>query len=170
MAIDKTFPASRYSQVPNASSNPPKTTSATNGETSENPPPDLSNRAVPLEPANQTAAGDTQHPTTSVKDNKTQKSRGLQPEPQSSDASQSSTPTNTNLTIMLKLDAQIEKYQGYWESLSSHIKFRAKPMQNITPIKHDFHFERASCSYASSYPQLPLSSHTPKFPANFHSL
>jgi len=161
-AVDKTVPASNNPPVPNATSN---TSSVTTGQTSENPPPDPSNQpdpsnpAVPSVPPNPNTSGDTDHQNSSGNDN------GTQGEPQPSNASQSSTPTNTNLTVLLNLDARIEiitmqqnenktkanwqKYQAYWASLSSHIKFRAESMQNITPIKHDFHFQRTSCSYAS---------------------
>ncbi|KNZ50878.1 hypothetical protein VP01_4198g1 [Puccinia sorghi] len=125
--IDKTVTASKNSQVPNANSNPPDTLYSITGETSGNllpepaNQPDPSNQAEPLWP----------------------------PTSQPPNASHSSIPTNTNLTIMLNLDAQIEimamqqnekktkanwqKYQGYWESLSSHIKFQAELMKNISP-------------------------------------
>ncbi|KNZ63661.1 hypothetical protein VP01_1117g11 [Puccinia sorghi] len=63
--------------------------------------------------------------------------------------------------------ANWQKYQTYWESLSSHIKFWAKSMQHITPIRHYFHSECASCSYAlwikkiSSLEQQKAPTHNP---------
>ncbi|KNZ48019.1 hypothetical protein VP01_596g4 [Puccinia sorghi] len=112
--IDKTVTASNDSQVPNTNSNPPDTLSSTTRQTSGNPPPepanqpDLSNQAEPSEPPNPNTSGDTDHQPTSGNDNKTQKDSGPQPAPQPPNAIQSSIPTNTNLTIMPNLDAQIE--------------------------------------------------------------
>ncbi|KNZ52770.1 uncharacterized protein VP01_3453g4 [Puccinia sorghi] len=44
--------------------------------------------------------------------------------------------------------ANWKQYQTYRESLSSHIKLQAESLQNVSPIKPDFHFQRASCCYA----------------------
>ena len=164
-AVNKTVPVSHNSQVPDATSNPSNTSSAPTGHTSGNPPPEPTNTAAPSEPLNPNTLAETDQPNTSETANNSHPAPGPQQAPQQSHASQSSTPTNTNLTIIQNVDARIEvitmqqnenrgranwqQYRTYWESLSCHIKFRAESMQNVSPIQPDSHFQRASCSYAS---------------------
>lgn len=165
-----TIPSSNDSNEPNAHHNPPNSSSATTGQTSDKPPPnpsnqpDPSNQAAPSGPSNPNTSVQTDQQPSSGNNNQTQPAPGPQPAPQQFNTSHSSTPTNTQLTIILNIDAQIEvitmqqnenrgranwqQYQTYWECLSSHIKLWAESLQHVSPIKPDFHFQRASCSYA----------------------